>query len=180
MSGISELSDKDIERLAEACVRAYEKRHCQQIVMDIKEQSHSVKVILRNYRRFKKYASTAVTDIKNAQKVLISLLSDVTFLSDELKVESIIKTRERTLIMIAQIDNAIRNYRCITDVSDDSEAKRRYQVIYNKFIADKYMTIEAMASEYHIDKSTVYRDIDIACEELAPLILGAFSIQKRI
>ena len=50
--------------------------------------------------------------------------------------------------------------------------QRRYEVIWDMYLANQLLTAEEIANKQHISKESVYSDIKIAIERLAALIFG--------
>ncbi len=50
---------------------------------------------------------------------------------------------------------------------------RRYQTVYNMYIAPKKMTADEIAECHSVDRSTVFRDIKAATNALTALFFGA-------
>lgn len=138
-------------------------------------QIANVRFALENYRRFKSYVPNAVISIIKAKSVLEEMLQTVLDLDDdELKVQSIIETKEKTLIMIAQIETGIKSYKSFCEYDSDANAMRRYNIIYDRYISDyKHRpSIDSLAKKYFVERRTVFSDISKACYEMGPYIYG--------
>lgn len=146
---------------------------------DLKQQRDNrianVRLTLENYRKFKAYAQNAIGSISQAKSVLEKMLQDVwTLDDDELKVESIIQTKERTLVMIAQIEKGVQAYKAFCESDPDETAMRRYKILYERFISDctLHPSIDSLAAKFSIERRTVFADISRACDEIGPFIFG--------
>lgn len=139
-------------------------------------------LLLRNYRNFKIYCENAIYEelekIKEQENLnIIEILDKMYDIDDDATiVQSILKAKERTLIIIKHIDNCIKFYRYKAENSNNIELKRRVEVIERLYINDKILTFEEIAKELYISTKTVNRDRKRAIEELAPLIFGVDGI----
>ena len=91
----------------------------------------------------------------------------------DVKIDSIKRSSERTAIMINHIDAMIGLYEAYCERSKDgSLERRRYEVLWDMYIADMELTAEEIAAKQNISKNSVYADLRIATERLTALIFG--------
>lgn len=178
------MADKDKSRLLQpeeriAIVRTVKEILQEERKVNIKEQRNNrianVRLTLENYRKFKAYAQNAIGSINQAKAVLEEMLQDVLALDDdELKVEAIIQTRERTLVMIAQIEKGIQAYKAFCESDPDTNAIRRYKIIYDRYIENCTLrpSVDSLAEKYSVERRTIFADISRACDEIGPFIFG--------
>ena len=141
-------------------------------------------LLLKNYRNFKEHCKYAIyEDIKEINENINEDISIVEILDkmydvkdDATIVQSILKAKERTLIIIKHIDTCIDFYEYKAINSQNLEFQRRVEVIKRLYINDKTETFEEIAKDLFISTKTVNRDRKKATEELAPLIFGADGI----
>jgi len=69
-------------------------------------------------------------------------------------------------------------YRAYCEHSHKEEDARRYRVIYWLFLSDEHRTLEEIAEDEYVDKSTIYRDVDAALERLTALIFGIDGLNR--
>ena len=132
---------KELERQQEQDGKARRERHHRVV--------NSAKMLLKNYRRFKK----------------------MTVSSGELEVVSIKDRVARTELMIEHIDAMLEVYK--KDCNRSPEGQRRYRVIYWMYLSeDESKTAEDIAEMENVVVRTVFRDIKTAYEELAVLFFG--------
>ena len=55
---------------------------------------------------------------------------------------------------------------------------RHWRVLEGLYLADSYTTAEAIAQREHIDKRTVYKDIDVCVADLTALFFGVGGIEN--
>jgi len=132
----------------------------------------NIKLLLRNYRSFKLHCK----DLKSKLEELndSDLLED---LDEELAVNAIRKSKERTLAMVSFIDKMLAVYKVICDQSKKDEDRRSYQTIHLLYISDEKVSAKEIATRHNTDVRTVYRDVDRACKALSVLIFGVDSIR---
>ena len=139
----------------------------------------NTRLLLRNYRSFKTHVQGAVYNNKqmaeNAVDVLDSL-DDYSF-DDDLYVESIKKTQQRTLIILKHIDEMLRYYQIDCEKSHKDEDLRRYRIIMDYYINDERRSVDDIAEKECIEKRTLYKDINIALKPLTALFFGIDSLK---
>jgi len=171
-----------IVRLAsETAVESYRKELERQQEQDGKarrEPHHravnSAKMLLKNYRRFKKMTVSSVygkdTSTNETLVELLELMQGI-YRSGELEVVSIKDRVARTELMIEHIDAMLEVYK--KDCNRSPEGQRRYRVIYWMYLSeDESKTAEDIAEMENVVVRTVFRDIKTAYEELAVLFFG--------
>jgi len=134
----------------------------------------NIKLLLRKYRTFKLHSKDIELELKNYENrdEVLSIIED-----DEQIVESIQRSKKRTLAMIKFMDQMISVYGIMCEQSDKPEEKRRFDIVYKMYIADEKMTVDDIADCHKIDARTVYRNINKACETLSGLMFGIDSVK---
>lgn len=136
--------------------------------------------LLRNYHMFKLSAENSVyeaSDIENeasANEMLYMMLNRD---SVDVVVESIKKSVIKTVIILKHIDTMIELYEIYAERTNDEVQIRRYQVLYDRYIADPVLKVGEMADKYHVTKKQIYNDLNYAKEKVAALIFGIDSIE---
>lgn len=157
---------KELERQQEQDGKARRERHHRVV--------NSAKMLLKNYRRFKKMTVSSVygkdTSTNETLVELLELMQGI-YRSGELEVVSIKDRVARTELMIEHIDAMLEVYK--KDCSRSPEGQRRYRVIYWMYLSeDESKTAEDIAEMENVVVRTVFRDIKTAYEELAVLFFG--------
>ena len=91
---------------------------------------------------------------------------------ENVKVESIQRSAARTRIMIDHIDAMLELFRMQSERSGRDEVRRRYRVLSAMYLDEDRLDADQIAEREMIDKRTVYKDIDFACERLSYYIFG--------
>jgi hypothetical protein len=157
---------KELERQQEQDGKARRERHHRVV--------NSAKMLLKNYRRFKKMTVSSVygkdTSTNETLVELLELMHGI-YRSGELEVVSIKDRVARTELMIEHIDAMLEVYK--KDCNRSPEGQRRYRVIYWMYLSeDESKTAEDIAEMENVVVRTVFRDIKTAYEELAVLFFG--------
>lgn len=157
---------KELERQQEQDGKARRERHHRVV--------NSAKMLLKNYRRFKKMTVSSVygkdTSTNETLVELLELMHEI-YRSGELEVVSIKDRVARTELMIEHIDAMLEVYK--KDCNRSPEGQRRYRVIYWMYLSeDESKTAEDIAEMENVVVRTVFRDIKTAYEELAVLFFG--------
>lgn len=139
----------------------------------------NTRLLLKNYRSFRNYAKNAVYKASQLKENAVDILDglDEYSFDDSLYIESIKKSQQRTLIILKHIDEMLRYYRIDCEQSGKDEAMRRYRIIMAYYIDEPKRNAEEIAESEHIERRTLYKDINIALKPIAALIFGVDSMK---
>lgn len=142
----------------------------------------NTKLLLRNYRELMAHCQRAVYRVeKGKQKInALEILDNMetSICDEEMYVESIKQSAERTAIIMDHVTEMIGLYDAYCHYSGRMEDQRRYRVIHAMYIADKRMPVREIARLESVDHRTVYKDVDAACEKLSALIFGIDGLRR--
>lgn len=140
---------------------------------------HNTRLLLKNYRLFKKHASDAIFNAKQAKESAIDILDglDDAMLDDSTYVDGIKKSQQRTIVILQHIDEMLRYYKAICEQSGKPEEMRRYRVIMAMYIDDERTTAQQIAEKENVENRTIYKDITNAVKPISALIFGIDSIK---
>lgn len=131
---------------------------------------HNTKLLLKNYSTFQEHCENAQFTAKSLiDDDLMDLLIDKSGI-DDVYIKSILKTKERTAIMLNHIKRVIDYYEYLGESNCDEAHTRRSKVLKLMYI-DKHKA-DKIAKMLDVDKRTVWRDRDKAIEEISPLLFG--------
>ncbi|NYV67262.1 hypothetical protein HYI36_18485 [Bacillus sp. Gen3] len=133
----------------------------------------NIKLLLRNYRSFKSHCEGVQIELKQ----LDDFLGIDEFGNNELAIESIKRSKERTLAMVKFIDKMMTVYKIMCEQSDKEEDKRIYQSVYYLYISDIKLSAKDISERHFTDPRTVYKDVEKACKTLSSLIFGVDSLK---
>ncbi len=133
----------------------------------------NTKLLLSNYRKFKNHIRTATyteeqLDTAETAEILDKLGMRLSDEYDKTVVESILKSKKRTEIILQHIETILDGYILQANKRDDIELKRRANVIDKLFRKGKKM--DQIAKEEHTSISTIKRDRNRATNEIAVLM----------
>lgn len=139
-----------------------------------KRRLHNTRLLLANYRNLKEHVSGAVYKGRAMKESALDILDglDEHELEDNYYIDSIKQTQQRTLIILAHIDEMLNLYRISCEQSGKPEEIRRYRVLYATYIDPERKSAEEIASENHTQKRTYYSDLGKAMKPLSALLFG--------
>jgi len=167
------MEKQEIARIAaETALEFYKKEQEHQIKLKRDRRLRNTKLLLRNYRKFKIHCESNLHELEELRDPDSFEYLDV----DDLAIESIIKNKERTAVMVKYIDHMIDIYRFMSEKSKPEDL-RRFKIIYDLYIADEEKTVDELSKCHNVEKRSIYRDINKACEALSSLIFGVDGIR---
>jgi uncharacterized protein with FMN-binding domain len=132
----------------------------------------NTKLLLKEYRKLAIHSKDAICSGRKVNAIdLLDELDGFEY-DDQLYIESIKSSKERTKIIVEHIQKMIRIFKFISYKSKKPENARRYEVIYDMYISGKEATVDELSTRFCVESRSIYRDVDIAVEDLATLIFG--------
>lgn len=163
-----------------------------QIIMDRINQQEQIKdrikrdrrlrnttLLLRNYNNFKEHIEKSVFSTKQLKSEKIEEELDIDVNIDETYIQAIMKSKERTRLLLKQIDSFLKYYefRCLSSKKED--VQRRIQIIKMLYTNEETLTQEEVAEELGINERTVRNTKDIAIKELSTLFFGIDGLKLK-
>lgn len=171
MSANDELVKVVAESAARAAVEYLEREKRQQDRAKRDWRLRNTKLLLRHYREFVEHSE----EIKISLSVESDTLEDL--YTDDLAVEAIRRSKQRTLVMVRFIQRTMETYRIRCEKSGEENEVRRYHVIHDLYIGDENLHPDEIAERHFINRRTVYKDVDEAVKTLSVLIFGIDAIR---
>jgi len=142
---------------------------------------HNTRLLLKNYRSFKKHAEGAIYNAKQVKESAIDILDglDDAMLGNGNYVEGIKKSQQRTIIILHHIEEMLRFYKISAEQSGKAEETRRYRTIMAMYIDDEKLTAQEIAEKENVEARTVYKDITAAIKPISALIFGIDSLKTE-
>ncbi|EFS0528630.1 hypothetical protein JJT34_002221 [Listeria monocytogenes] len=168
------LSKKQLEIVTAMATKTateeYSKLQKQQKKKDYSWRLRNVKLLLKNYRNLKLYCDDVVKDLTILEPFL-NLMGGRT-----LDIKSLTDTEIKTELMMKYVDSVLQTYEkaCTAGTVEDS---RRYRIVRDMYLNPKKLTAEKVSEKYHIDRRTVYKEINKASETLGVLMFGVDGIE---
>lgn len=132
----------------------------------------NTELLLKNYKNFKEHAENAIyldTELENASLEDKFDEDD----NDKMYINSILKTKKRTQIILKHIDRCLEYYECKCLSSEKEEVQRRIKVIKMLYIDDEKMSYLEVAKKLgEISTKTIERAKKVALSELTVLFFG--------
>ena len=146
------------------------------------EQEQDTKLLLRNYRRLNAYYENAIFSIEDAEEADESFEDIMRNMGrpadEEIFVESIQKNYLATRIIMTHVNKMLDCYEIMCERSNRQDDKRHWRVLEGLYLSENYTTAEQIAKQEHIDKRTVYNDIDVCAADLTALFFGVGGIER--
>lgn len=165
-----EIYKQMVSEATENAVKEIEKQRKEKLKNKYDRRLRNTEMLLQNYNNFKKHAQDAVyTEIKEE-----GIDEDLDYDNEieDLFINSILKTKKRTEIMLKHIDSCIEyySYKCLA--SEKSDVQRRIQVIKMLYINEDTMSYEEISEELDCSTKTINNTKKAAIKELSVLIFG--------
>lgn len=168
---------------AKAAVAALERERKKYKKQQYDRRYHNTKLLLRHYRALNEHYKHAVFDVSKAEMesesfsdIMRAMNADIT--DDALYIESIKQSSVRTKIIMAHVNKMLECYEIMCKQSARKDDARHWRVLEGMYISEEAMTAEKLAKQEHIDKRTVYRDIEICVSDLTALLFGIGGIEN--
>lgn len=161
---------------AEEAIRQYKKAEEDAKKSRHKRKLHNTRLILKNYHLLKIHNDSSIAELADivddeAFDLLSAMLNKPD--AEEIKIKSIKQSVARTRIILDHIDTMLDAYQKRCTNSNREMEWRRWEVVYSMYLSeDRRMTVEEIAKEFQLDARTIYRDLDMACEDLSSLLFG--------
>lgn len=152
-------ADELIEKAVKTAIREFDKEQKQE---NKKKALHNTKLLLKNYNKIKASIEGAVYEIKQLEQDFV-VVDD----ADELYIESIRRSKLKSIIVITHIENALEI------VSNDYRAKgtpEKYDVFKSCLI--NHMNYDDAAKQYHSSKTSISRWINEVTREVSIQLFG--------
>lgn len=134
----------------------------------------NTKLLLRNYHMLKEHAENSVFGRIQMQESAIDILETMMSMYDnEVIIESIKRSATRTAIIVSHMEVMFGLYRSYCEHTSSREIDlRRYEVVWDRYMADQALSVKQIAEKQNISVRNVYEDIKVATESLSALIFG--------
>lgn len=168
---------------AKAAIKAVERERKKFREQQYDRRYHNTKLLLQNYRHLNEHFKNAIFELGQAEEYDESFIDIMDLMTshgydDDLYVESIRNSTVRTKIIMTHVNRMLDVYGIMCERSNRADDKRHYRILRAMYIDDTPSTAQAIADREHIDKRTVYKDIDAAAAYLTALLYGISGIDK--
>lgn len=162
-------------------VKAYERERKKEQEQRADRRLHNTKLLLRNYHMLKENAENSVFGRTQMEESAFDVLESMMSMYDnEVIIESIKRSATRTAVIVSHIETMFGLYAAYCDKSQAREVDmRRYEVVWDMYMADDVLSVKEIAKKQHISKGSVYADLRAAIERLTALIFGVDGLYRR-
>ena len=142
----------------------------------------NTRLLIKHYRTLKAHNKIADNSTNKVyEENVIDVLDDIEAIDDEEQyIQSLSRTKIRTLIIVGHMNKAMKYYKCICE-SEGKGKERRYNIIKYMYIDpredDIIPSYEEVAEHFGFNIRTVGRDIRMAIEDLSILFFGIDGIK---
>lgn len=168
-----ELMDHIIKIASETAIDYYKQREKEQKKKRVDRRLRNTRLLLANYKNFKIHCEENFVEIDHLLDP-----DDFEFLDyGDLVIESIVKSKQRTIAMVAYLDRMLDVYKAVAETANRKEEIRRYDTILKYYILDPTLNFEEIANVQKVSVKTVKRDLENAIKSLSALIFGVDSVR---
>ena len=177
---LKKIYEKAAEIGAKEALKFFEQERKEEYVDRAGRRLYNTKLLLRNYHMLKEHAEKAVFGRMQMKESALDILESMMSMHNEVIIESIKRSAARTAIIISHIDTMIGLYQTYCDHAANRDVEmRRYEVIWDMYIAETPLTVKEIAEKQHMSRDNVYTDLRIATERLTALIFGVDGLNVR-
>lgn len=156
----------------ENAVKTIEMQRNEKVKNKYDRRLRNTETLLKNYNNFKEHIENSIYAASQIEDEHIQEEMDYDDEIDDRFVNSILKSKERTKIMVAHIDNCLKYYNLKCLASDREDIQRRIQVIQMLYTNKETMTYEEISEELNCSTKTVNNTKKAAVKELSALFFG--------
>lgn len=162
-------------------VKVFEQERKKEYSKRSDKRLRNTKLLLRNYHMLREHAENSVFGRTQMEESALDILeSMMSIYNDTLIIESIKNSATRTAIIVSHIDTMFDLYYSYCDRSTNRDIDmRRYEVIWDMYMAEEPLPVKEIAKKHHMSKENVYSDIKVAIERLTALIFGVDGLNVR-
>lgn len=171
---LKKIYEKTAEIGAKEALKIYEQEKKKEQGKRADRRLRNTKLLLKNYHMLKEHAENSVFGRTQMEESAFDILESMMSMYDnEVIIESIKRSATRTAVIISHIETMFRLYHSYCEHTSSREIDlRRYEVIWDMYMADKTLSVKEIAKKQNISARNVYEDIKIATERLSALFFG--------
>ena len=171
------LNEYEIEKITRLATKTYYELAKQENAQLGRKLRHNTIKLLKHYSQLQSYVDNAITDSTQAEDIWLNeLLIDMFDDNSVVKVNAIVKSKEKTALMMRHVNNMLDIYaeKCSTKQFKYCECMRRYYIDGE--------TLEEIAESFpeKPDVRTIKRYIARGIEELSVLLWGIIGLNTKL
>lgn len=178
---LQKMNEKAAAIGAKEALKAFEQERKKEQEKRADRRLRNTRLLLRNYHMLKEHAENSVFGRTQMEESAMDILESMMSLYDsEVIMESIKRSATRTAIIVSHIETMFGLYEVYCERSMNPEIdKRRYEVVWDMYMAEQPLSAKEIAKKQNISKDTVYSDLRIAIERLTALIFEVDGLNVR-
>lgn len=178
---MKEICDRAAAIGAKEALKIFEQERKKEYSKRADRRLRNTKLLLRNYHMLKEHAENSVFGRMQMEESALDILESMMSVYDnEVIIESIKRSATRTAVIISHIETMFGLYEVYCDKAPNREIEmRRYEVIWDMYMADSILSAKEIAEKQHMSKDNVYADLRVATERLTALIFGVDGLKVR-
>lgn len=172
---IAQMMKKAAREGAKEGIAAYESRQETIMAERTEKVRNSAKTLVQHYRKLKKMKDTSVYDPDTVTDLTLAGIFDYILdecRKDEFELTSTKKNMLITGMLLNHVDTQLDNYRRECEQSKIPDVGRRYRVIEMMYLQEEPMKPDEVAEVENIEKTSVYRTLEKAYDDLTALFFG--------
>lgn len=172
---IAQMMKKAAREGAKEGIVAYESRQAVIASERTEKVRNSAKTLVQHYRKLKKMKDTSVYDPDTVTDLTLAGIFD--YILDECRKEEfeLTSTKKNMLItgmLLNHVDTQLENYKRECEQSNIPDVERRYRVIEMMYLREQTLKPDEVAEIENIEKTSVYRTLEKAYDDLTALFFG--------
>ena len=159
---------------AKEAIKAFDNEKKKEYGKRADRRLRNTKLLLKNYHMLKEHAENSVFGRTQMEESALHILESMMSMYDnEVIIESIKRSATRTAVIVSHIETMFGLYMAYCENASNRDIEmRRYEVVWDMYMADHTLTAKEIAVKQNISTRNVYEDIKVATERLSALIFG--------
>lgn len=181
LSQLNGIYEKSAEIGAKEALKVFRQEQKKEYYGRADRRLRNTKLLLRNYHMLKEHAERSVFGRTQMEESALDILESMMSIYDDgVIIESIKRSATRTAVIVSHIETMFELYAvyCEKSVNRDIDM-RRYEVVWDMYMADVPLDAKEIAQKNHMSKDTVYKDLKTALERLTALIFGVDGLKVQ-
>lgn len=161
------LTKNQLETITQEVIRQLDAEQKKRQKQEKDWRLRNTKLLLENYRRLREHCDDIDQQLEEYEHTI--------FVLEELTLESLMKYKIKTAKMMRHFDRMLNHFR--TDsLNGTEEEQRRYKIIYHRYLSAERISIPKLCEAFGVEQGTVYRDTNIAINNISILLFGLVSL----
>lgn len=173
-----DLMQSVVTSAVEKTIEAYREERRREARERNKQRMKDTMYLLHNYRQIKLQAAEVIASLSEVADENLEFFENLMQKGDAQKeggidvFATIRSNAKATLILMTYIDKVLQAYQRICFSSKKPEEQRRYRVLEAMCLINEPLSVRDIAEMENIDKRTVHKDFEMACEKISTLLFG--------